>query len=309
MPASSRALRPWPRRRKPASAATAGSRLISALSAAVAEGTFEAAARWLHVTPSAVSQRIKTLETTVGRVLVTRSKPIQPTASGQTLLRVARQMQALMTEAGDEFEDDPMTGAAVISVAVNADSLATWFLPALAAVGPSLRFELRRVDQDQTAGLLRQGTVMAAVTMQREPVPGCTVRRLGRMRYRPRASPSFLATWFPEGVTVAALARAPLVVFDREDRLQDRYLRRRSRRRLDPPRHYVPGSGEFTQAIGLGLGWGMVSDLQSAAGNLVELDREGQVDVALYWQQWRLRTTALDRVTEAVTRAASQWLR
>ena len=282
---------------------------LEALSASVAEGTFEAAARSLHVTPSAVSQRIKTLETTVGRVLVTRSKPIQPTASGQTLLRVARQVQSLMTEAVDEFEEDPTTGGGVISVAVNADSLATWFLPALAAVGSSLRFELRRVDQDQTAGLLRDGTVMAAVTTQREPVPGCTVQRLGQMRYRPRASPSFVATWFPQGVTAAALARAPLVVFDREDRLQDRYLRRRSRRRLEPPRHFVPGSGEFAQAISLGLGWGMVSDLQSADGDFVDLDPEGQIDVALYWQQWRLRTTALDRVTEAVTRVAAEWLR
>jgi LysR family transcriptional regulator, chromosome initiation inhibitor len=281
---------------------------LEALSASVAEGTFEAAARSLHVTPSAVSQRIKTLETTVGRVLVTRSKPIQPTASGQTLLRVARQVQVLMTEAGDEFDDDPATGVAVISVAVNADSLATWFLPALAAVGSSLRFDVRRVDQDQTASLLRDGTVMAAVTTQREPVPGCTVERLGRMRYRPRASPSFVATWFPHGVTVAALAHAPLVVFDREDRLQDRYLRRRSRRRIEPPRHFVPGSGEFAQAIRLGLGWGMVSDLQSADGEFVELDPEGQIDVALYWQQWRLRTTALDRITEAVRHAAAEWL-
>ena len=225
-----------------------------------AEGTFEAAARSLHVTPSAVSQRIKTLETTLGRVLVTRSKPIQPTASGQTLLRVARQVQALMTEAGDAFEADPTTAAAVISVAVNADSLATWFLPALAAVGSSFRFDLRRVDQDQTASLLRDGTVMAAVTTQREPVPGCTVERLGRMRYRPRASPSFVATWFPQGVTVAALAQAPLVVFDREDRLQDRYLRRRSRRRIEPP-HFVPAIGPVRPSHRPGLGHGLRSSV------------------------------------------------
>jgi LysR family transcriptional regulator (chromosome initiation inhibitor) len=99
------------------------------------------------------------------------------------------------------------------------------------------------------------------------------------------------------------------VVFDREDRLQDRYLRRRSRRRLEPPRHFVPGSGEFARAISLGLGWGMVADLQSADGDFVDLDPEGQIDVALYWQQWRLRTRALDRVTEAVTRVAGEWLR
>ena len=281
---------------------------LEALSASVAEGTFEAAAHSLHVTPSAVSQRIKALETAVGRVLLTRSKPVRPTASGRTLLRVARQVQAIMTEAVRELEDDPTTGAGVISVAVNADSLATWFLPALAAVGSSIRFDLRRSDQDQTAALLRNGTVMAAVTAQRDPVPGCTVQRLGRMRYRPRASPSFAATWFPQGVTAAALARAPVVVFDREDRLQDRYLRRRSRRPLEPPRHYVPGSGEFVQAIDLGLGWGMVSDLQTTDWSLVDLDPEGQIDVALYWQQWRLRTTALDHVTVAVRQAAAERL-
>lgn len=147
---------------------------------------------------------------------------------------------------------------------------------------------------------------MAAVTTQREPVPGCTVERLGRMRYRPRASPSFVATWFPQGVTVAALAQAPLVVFDREDRLQDRYLRRRSRRRIEPPPTLRPRIGRVRPSHRPGLG--MVSDLQSADGKFVELDPEGQIDVALYWQQWRLRTAALDRVTEAVRQAAAEWL-
>src|ERR1700761_622134 len=94
---------------------------LEALSASVAEGTFEAAAHSLHVTPSAVSQRIKALETTVGRVLLTRSKPVRLTASGQTLLRVARQVQTIMTEAVRELEDDPTAGVGVISVAVNAD--------------------------------------------------------------------------------------------------------------------------------------------------------------------------------------------
>jgi LysR family transcriptional regulator (chromosome initiation inhibitor) len=278
---------------------------LDALSAAVAEGTFEAAARYLHITPSAVSQRIKALETAVGRVLLTRTKPIHPTPSGQTLLRAARQLQTITAEAAHELGTGPPDLKTVIPVAVNADSLATWFLPALAAVGPSCVFDLHRSDQDQTAELLRDATVMAAVTTQAEPVPGCTVQRLGRMRYRPRAAPGFAATWFPNGPTVAALAQAPVVCSDRQDQLQDRYLRRRSRRRLHPPRHYVPGPADYAQAIWLGLGWGMLPDLQAPPGDLADFDPEHHIDVTLFWQRWRLRTTILDRLSEAVQQASA----
>jgi LysR family transcriptional regulator, chromosome initiation inhibitor len=283
---------------------------LEALSACVAEGTLEAAARRLHITPSAVSQRIKALETSVGQVLLNRSKPVRPTLSGQTLLRIARQMQALTAEAARELRNEPEAGGTVVPVAVNADSLGTWFLPALVAVGPFYAFDLYRSDQDQTAALLRDGTVMAAVTAQAAAVPGCTVERLGTMRYRPRASPGFAATWFPDGASVAALAQAPIVAFDRQDRLQDNYLRRRSRRRLDPPRHYVPGSADFTHAVRLGLGWGMVSDLQaSPAKDFVDLEPDGGIDVTLFWQQWRLGTAALGRVTQAVKQSAATGLR
>jgi LysR family transcriptional regulator, chromosome initiation inhibitor len=168
-----------------------------------------------------------------------------------------------------------------------------------------------REDQERTAQLLRDGVVMAAVTASAEPVTGCTAERLGHMRYQPRASPAFAARWFPDGPTVASLSRAPMVVSDRDDRLQDRYLRRRTRRRLDPPRHYVPGSDAFVQAIGLGLGWGMVPDMQasSGGGGLSDLDPGGSVDVMLFWQQWRLHSPALDRAAEAVRTAARTMLR
>lgn len=278
---------------------------LDALSAAVAEGTFEAAARYLHITSSAVSQRIKGLETAVGRVLLTRTKPIHPTPSGRTLLRVARQLQTIAAEAAHELGTGPPDLKALIPVAVNADSLATWFLPALAAAEPSCVFDLHRSDQDQTAELLRDGTVMAAVTTQAEPVPGCTVQRLGRMRYRPRAAPSFAATWFPDGPTAAALAQAPVVCFDRHDQLQDRYLRRRSRRRLHPPHHYVPGAADYARAIWLGLGWGMLPDLQAPPGDLVDFDPGHHIDVTLFWQRWRLRTAVLDRLSEVVQQASA----
>jgi LysR family transcriptional regulator, chromosome initiation inhibitor len=295
-------------------AETIDQRQLEALLAAVSEGTFDAAARTLHVTPSAVSQRIRALETRVGRVLVTRSKPVAPTPSGAVVLRAARQMQAIATDVLDELGDSDAAGVALtVGLAVNADSLATWFVDALAAAGPGLTFDIRRADETRTAALLRDGTVMAAVTASAEAVTGCTVRRLGRMRYRPRASAAFAAQWFGDGATAQALAAAPVVLFDRDDPLQDRYLRRRARRRLSPPRCYVPGSGAFVQAVRQGLGWGMVPDLQAlpAAGEpaLVEFDAHGAIDVPLYWQQWRRSSAALERVGAAVREHATAALR
>jgi LysR family transcriptional regulator (chromosome initiation inhibitor) len=281
---------------------------LDALAAAVTEGTFEAAARTLHVTPSAVSQRIKALETSVGRVLLTRTKPVRPTAAGEALLRLARQISTLTADAARELGgSEAPWGRVVIPLAVNADSLATWVLPALAKVGPPTVFDLYREDQDRTADLLRDGTVMAAVTSSADPVPGCTVIRLGKLRYRPSASAAFVARWFPDGITPQTLAQAPMVVFDRNDQLQDRYLQRRARRRLDPPRHHVPASADFLEAVRLGLGWGMIPDLQWVP-ELVVLDPRGGVDVHLYWQQWKLHSPALEQVASAVRAAAAEAL-
>jgi LysR family transcriptional regulator (chromosome initiation inhibitor) len=283
---------------------------LEALAAAVSEGTMEAAAARLNVTPSAISQRIKALEITVGRVLLIRSRPLRPTSSGETLLRTARQIEAITLDAARELEGAGPTEPRTVALAVNADSLATWFVPALAGLDAPLVFDLRRADETLTAELLRDGTVSAAVTASATPVPGCTVERLGSMRYRPRAAERFAARWFPGGVSVEELARAPMVAFDRDDQLQDRYLRRRTRRRLRPPRHYVPGSSAFAQAIRLGLGWGMVPDLQAEGRpRLVELDAQGTVDVRLYWQQWRLPSPALQDVADGVRRHAAAHLR
>jgi LysR family transcriptional regulator, chromosome initiation inhibitor len=274
---------------------------LQALATTVAEGSLESAARRLHVTPSAISQRIKALETSVGRVLLIRARPVRPTPSGEALLRVARQIELLIDDAARELAEEDQREPAMVAIAVNADSLSTWLPAALAAVDPPVCFDLRRADETRTAELLRDGTVTAAVTALAEPLPGCSVSSLGRMRYRPRATPEFVERWFGAGVTAAALAAAPVVVFDRSDVLQDGYLRRRSKRPLRPPRHHVPGSWAFAEAVRLGLGWGMVPDLQAADGDgLVEIDPDGTVDVHLYWQQWRLRSATVERVADAV---------
>jgi LysR family transcriptional regulator (chromosome initiation inhibitor) len=284
---------------------------LAALATVVAEGTFDAAARTLHVTPSAVSQRIKALETSVGQVLVSRTKPVRPTAGGQIILRLARQVETLTADALAEIGvGGARSGPTVVPLAVNADSLATWFPAALAAAGGGFAFDIHREDQERTADLLRQGSVIAAVTSAAEPVPGCSVRRLGRMRYHLAAAESFVRTWFRDGVTVERLLVAPMVVYDRTDQLQDRYLRRRTRRVSRAPRHYLPDTTAFVQGVARGLGWGMLLDQQIAAlpHPPRRLDPDRTVDVTLYWQQWRLPSVALDAVAEAVRTTAAELL-
>lgn len=290
---------------------------LRALVAVIDHGTFDAAAQHLRITPSAVSQRIKALEVGVGRVLVQRIKPVRATESGEVVLRLARQFALLEHDAVSILGGpDPTPDHHVsIPIAVNADSLATWALPALAGIPETHRvcFTLHSEDEGHSAELLRDGTVMAAITSSAEPVQGCTVRRLGRMRYRPMASTAFATRWFPDGATIESLASAPVVVFDDKDDLQDRYLRRRTRRKLSPPRHYVPASADFARAVRLGLGWGMLPDLKgdsgASEGDLVALDPGHSVDVPLYWQQWKLESPLLAVVTEAITSAVAIHLR
>jgi LysR family transcriptional regulator (chromosome initiation inhibitor) len=288
---------------------------LRTFSAVLDTGTFEAAATELRVTPSAVSQRIKGLEVTVGRVLLERTKPVRPTQSGEVVLRLARQLALLEDEATAALAGgDGSAAMSALPVVINADSLNTWVMPVLAEVSAARNvcFEVFRDDQDHSTTLLRSGAAMAAITSEASPVQGCTVRRLGRMRYRPVASPAVLARWFPDGVTPEALAVAPTVAFDRLDQLQDRYLVRRARRPLRPPRHYVPASADYVEALRLGMGWGVLPPAQSSAlletGELVEMDPGRFVDVTLYWQQWKLRSPAVDALADAIMAAAKQHL-
>jgi LysR family transcriptional regulator, chromosome initiation inhibitor len=277
---------------------------LRALEATVSAGSLDGAARALHVTPSAISQRLKALEAATGRVLLVRSKPVRVTESGQAVLRLARQVALLTADATRELVDDGAHGPVTLPIAVNADSLATWVLPALAPLAGDLAFDLHLEDQEHTATLLRDGRVMAAVTADSEPVPGCSVRRLGSMRYRPMATAAFAGRWFPDGVTGRALSRAPVVVFDRKDDLQYRYLRSRGVDAETPPVHHVPASADYVSAVRLGFGWGMVPTQQEPCGELIELDPDGAVDVVLHWQQWKLRSPSLDRLAGAVLTAA-----
>jgi LysR family transcriptional regulator, chromosome initiation inhibitor len=231
-------------------------------------------------------------------------------------LRLARQVAGLTDAARAEVGggDDATSGErVVVPLAVNSDSLGTWVLPALAPLADRISFDVHREDQDHSADLLRDGSVVAAITTAERPVQGCTVHRLGVLRYRPMVTAALARRVLPDGATPAALAAAPVVVFDRKDDLQDRYLRARGVDPASPPRHHVPSSADFATAVRLGLGWGMLPDHDATAGErdgtLVDLDPGRHEDVTLYWQQWTLRTPALERTGAAVRAAAAAYLR
>ncbi len=280
--------------------------LAETIAVVVDEGTLDAAARRLHITPSAVSQRIKTLEEQLGRVLLVRSKPARPTETGAAIVRLARQAALLEHDTIAALGADPGEAARItMPLAVNADSLATWFLEPLARLSQRhpVVFELHRDDQDFTAGLLESGTVMGAVTSRATAVAGCRVSALGAMRYEAVATPGFVAQWFAGGVDRHSLADAPVVDFDRRDDLQTQWLRGSG---VDPgraPRHYVPASNDFATAVRLGLGWALLPRFQSQdaleRGDLVTLGGS-PVDVPLYWQQWNLRSELLDVVADEI---------
>jgi LysR family transcriptional regulator, chromosome initiation inhibitor len=278
---------------------------LAAFAAVIERGSFDAAAAHLHVTPSAISQRIKALEQRVGQVLVVREKPVSPTAAGVPLLRLASQTALLETEALAEMGGSG--GAAPrIAMAVNADSMATWFSAVFAAMDGVL-FDIRIEDQDHSARLLREGVVMGAVTTERHPVPGCRVQPLGVMRYVPVANPSYLNSYLPQGFSVRAVSAAPSLAWNRDDALQDMLVRKVFRRDVGRPQHFVPTAEAFGAAVRAGLGWGMYPDSLAARhladGSFVRVCDE-HLDVPLFWQCWKLTSPMIQTVTDAVATAA-----
>jgi LysR family transcriptional regulator, chromosome initiation inhibitor len=277
------------------------------LAAIITEGTFDAAAQRLHLTPSAVSQRVRSLEMAIGRPVLRRVRPVELTPAGEAVVRFARQLELLSGDLSDQLQPETQDRSPRITLVVNSDSLHTWALPALVEAAERVQLTILREDQEHSLDLVRRGEAHGAVTATASPVPGCRSQRLGVMRYRPVCTPAFAARWFPEGVTGPALASAPVVVYDDKDDLQDRYLRRHRRGPLHPPRHYVPATHEFSRAVQLGLGWGMLPELQLAQlepGSVIPLAPSAQLDVPLYWQQWRLTTAPLDRVATAIMDAS-----
>ncbi len=279
---------------------------LAALAAVHRRGAFDLAAAELHVTPSAISQRIKALEEQTGTLLIRRGQPCTATDTGLRLIRHHDEIALLeRTLAQDLPGLSP--GPATLRIAVNADSLATWVIPALAATTGFL-FDLVIDDQDVSQDWLRRGEVVAAITSHPGPLQGCDTIPLGALRYRATASPDYCARWFPNGLTPAALARAPALTFSDKDQLQTRWAAARGLSRPALPTHRIASSQAFVDACLAGLAWGMNPEplitWHLASGTLVELEMNTPLDIALHWQFTRLAAPALAQVTQAIRQAA-----
>lgn len=273
---------------------------LAAFAAVVELGSFDAAAQRLHVTPSAISQRIKALEQRVGQVLVVREKPCTATSAGVPLLRLAAQTALLESETLAEMGSG--TGHRTrIAVAVNADSMATWFTGVFATASEFL-FDIRIEDQDLSARLLREGVVMGAVTTERRAVPGCRVHPLGAMRYVPVASAEYVRRYLPDGFSRDAAGEAPSLSWNRDDALQDQLVRKVFRKDIGRPTHYIPTAEGFGAAVRAGLGWGMYPE-ELVDDDFVRITDQ-YLDVPLYWQCWKLDSPMVQTITAAVTAAA-----
>lgn len=292
---------------------------LEALAAVLREGSFDRAARKLHVTPSAISQRIKLLEERVGQVLVMRGTPCTGTEAGRRLCLHVEQVALLENElrrANPELVPEGQVARPTLKLAVNADSLNSWFVDAMAAFtqGGNELLDISIDDQDHTAKRIKEGEVMAAVTASSSHITGCNIWPLANMHYVAAASPAFIARYFGDaGITAHTLAQAPMLTYGRKDAMQDKWLQQQGvTARHMPPRHWVPSAHAFIRACEAHIAWGMhptvlIQD-HLKDGRLMELLPGTGISVPLYWAHARNAQTGLERLTHCVIGAAQSWL-
>jgi len=292
---------------------------LECLAAIVEEGGFERAAVRLSITQSAVSQRLRALEAQVGTVLLVRSRPLKPTAAGRLLIKHAMQMRLLRADLETDLHElTPDSGNSReeerISIAINADSISTWVLPALGPlVSEGLPLEIITDDQDFTHEWLREGQVLGCVTTLKKALRGCKVLPLGAMQYVAVASRDYARTHCPQGLGAHNFRQIPFIAFNRKDDLQVEFVGRAlGLRRVALSQRFVPSSEGQVRAALAGWGATVVPELQVrdllAQGELVNLAPQVSLPVSLYWHCWNLHSVVIDRLTAALAGAAAKAL-
>lgn len=286
-------------------------KLIEALSMVAQEGGFDKAAKALNITQSAVSQRLKLLEELTGQVLMARTTPPKATSAGQKLLNHYLKVKRLEDDLFRELDDSGKKEFTSIAVGINADSLALWLLDAIHPflLEERVLLDIRVNDQEQTHKLLKDGEVIGCISSQDQAMQGCRIEYIGLMNYRMMASPEFAAKWFPEGLNVEDVRRAPAVIFDRHDELHHKLLFQALHEVPSFfPNHYVPSVEKFADFISLGLAYGMLPDQQRAplvkVGKMIDLSPDCHVPVKLYWHCWNLKSDLLEKLTKHLIRKA-----
>jgi LysR family transcriptional regulator (chromosome initiation inhibitor) len=289
---------------------------LECLASIVEEGGFERAAVRLSITQSAVSQRLRGLEAQVGTVLLVRSRPVRPTVAGRLLIKHAMQMRLLRADLETDLHD--LTPSANdtreedrISIAINADSIATWALPALdALVKAGLPLEIITDDQDFTHEWLREGQVLGCVTTLKQALRGCKVLPLGAMDYVAVASRDYAQAHCPQGLSAHNFRDVPFIAFNRKDDLPCEFVARAfNLRRVTLCQRFVPSSEGQVRAVVAGWGASVLPALRVqsllASGELVNLAPTVNLPVNLYWHCWNLDSAVIDRLTAALASAAA----
>lgn len=290
-------------------------KLIEALALVTQGGGFDKAANSLNITQSAVSQRVKLLEEQMGQILVARTSPPRLTSAGQNLLKHYLQVKRLEDDLLKEMALQDGTRYTSIAVALNADSLATWFLDAIQSfvVEDGVLLDIRVDDQEQTLQLLKTGDVIGCISSKDQPLQGCRIDYLGQMNYHMYATPEFAEKWFPSGLTLADVCIAPAIIFNRDDQLHNKLFKLVLGQVPDSiPANYVPSAEKFVDFIAMGLGYGMLprqqSDPFTAKGRLVDLAPDHHIPVKLYWHCWNLKSKLLVKFTRQLSLGAKALL-
>jgi LysR family transcriptional regulator (chromosome initiation inhibitor) len=289
---------------------------LEAFYAVFQHGSFERAAIALNVTRSAVSQRIKALEEALATMLVVRGKPVVATCKGEILLRHIRALKTMEDDTISAILPTQQVRAPVpIAIAVNTDSLSTWFGPLVAQLLSPLKMALEIVsdDQDHTFHRLIKGEVMGCVSSEPDAVQGFKATPLGIMDYLCVATPEFKHQYFQNGMSIAAVLAAPAILFDRKDTLHDQYLAQLFGVKVtNYTCHYLPSPTALLDGICAGLGYAMAPGLRVAplleTGQLTELTPSCRVSLPLYWHHWQLELPLAQTMTQTITAHARKTL-
>ncbi|BDQ37894.1 LysR family transcriptional regulator [Pseudodesulfovibrio nedwellii] len=289
-------------------------KLVEAFAVVVSEGGFEKASKALHVTQGAVSQRLKLLEEQAGCVLLVRSSPPKPTSAGREMLKHYRQVKRLEDDLGPGLGQE-VDGFTTLPVGINADSLATWFFPAVDQylnTEPVL-LDLSVDDQAETLGLLRDGDVLGCISDRSTPMQGCRVEYLGDMVYNLYSTPSYKEKWFHNGASLEAVEQAPILIFNRKDVMHgDLFSQALGQRPRRYEAFYLPSSEKFAPVIASGRVCGMLPAQHAEEfverGELIDLLPRCAFTVRLHWHCWNLVSDRLAGFTDALVNGARKLL-
>jgi LysR family transcriptional regulator (chromosome initiation inhibitor) len=285
-------------------------KLLQALASVVENGGFQHAGESLGLTQSAVSQRIKSLEVRMGQPLLTRHPELKATEAGQKLLTHFQQVQLLERDLQKSIPTLTEESSR-LRIAINADSVATWWA---AAVGEFCNHEgllLDLVIEDQEVGLqrMREGDVAACLCSSSQPIAGARAVLITEVSYWPLATPDYVKRFFPEGLTPEAFELAPAIVFGPNDKLQHRFLAEWGHKGRFPF-HLCPSSEGFVQMAQAGIGYGMIPEMQPRhlidSGELINLAPGYEITVPLYWHYWRHSGELLERLTQTLEQVAGR---